>query len=242
VIYTLVFTVFWSFWEKGAHPLELPYVNTGFFVTAGMLNVSFFIHSIILPLLSTAKNPQNNERNVIVGFFLVGMCYTIVGIAGYFAYGTEPEYQPPNYLPQLILDVFELDNIPAFIARILFFCQLFAVYPLVLLLVRVQFFTMVKFESKIPMKFWIGLLNFVIISIGSLFGAFYPNYGRVLSVTGGLCGLVLSFIMPVSVHLLNLKKDRSESKLSKERFYSECFFHGIILLLGFSAAVGQFFT
>lgn len=104
---------------------------------AAMLSVSFFLHSIILPLLSTAEHPEHNERNIISAFTLVGLCYAFVGVAGYLAFGQRYD-ECDEDLPQIILQAYDLDNIPSFVGRCLFFFQLMTVYPLLLLISRVQ--------------------------------------------------------------------------------------------------------
>ena len=88
------------------------------------------------------------------------------------------------------------------------------------------------------------------------FRLIYPS-SLVLSVTGGICGLLLVFIMPIAchlkyqvfiqIHLLTRQTkiffltffSQSET-ISKAKFYASCGLHGGILLLGFTAGLGQF--
>jgi amino acid permease len=61
-------------------------VNSQFSNLAGCLCAGFFIHQCSIPIISNAANPENNLRNVFIGFLLVFFCYIIVGILGYYAF------------------------------------------------------------------------------------------------------------------------------------------------------------
>ena len=53
--------------------------------TLGVFAVSFFIHSIAIPIMKNNKNYQNNIRDLKLGFCLTGFIYISIGVFGAFA-------------------------------------------------------------------------------------------------------------------------------------------------------------
>jgi hypothetical protein len=62
----------------------------------GILGGGFYFHNISLPVIRGSKNPENNARDVFIGYFLVWFCYVSCGTLGYYGFtgssfaGTEP--------------------------------------------------------------------------------------------------------------------------------------------------------
>jgi hypothetical protein len=52
----------------------------------GMLAGGFYFHSIALPVIKNSKNPENNARDVFIGYLLVFICYCVVGTLGYYGF------------------------------------------------------------------------------------------------------------------------------------------------------------
>ena len=44
------------------------------------------MHNITLPIIRNSKKPENNVRDVFIGYFLVFLSYTLCGIMGYFGF------------------------------------------------------------------------------------------------------------------------------------------------------------
>ena len=65
---------------EGLRYLKL--VNTDFSALAGTLGVAYFFHTMILPVMKTNRQQENNERDVILGYLLVAITYIIVGVMG----------------------------------------------------------------------------------------------------------------------------------------------------------------
>jgi hypothetical protein len=52
----------------------------------GILMSSYFSHSFILPILKNNANPENNKRDLFLGYLLVFATYVIIGLAGYIGF------------------------------------------------------------------------------------------------------------------------------------------------------------
>ena len=57
-------------------------MNTDFSALAGALGIAFFFHTMILPVMKSNKNQENNERDVLIAYLLVAITYIIVGVMG----------------------------------------------------------------------------------------------------------------------------------------------------------------
>jgi len=59
-------------------------VGSHFAVLMGILGGGFYFHNISLPVIRNSKNPENNERDVLIGYFLVFLTYCFAGVLGYY--------------------------------------------------------------------------------------------------------------------------------------------------------------
>ena len=48
----------------------------------GILGGGFYLHNISLPIYRNSKNPENNVRDMFLGFLVVALSYIICGILG----------------------------------------------------------------------------------------------------------------------------------------------------------------
>lgn len=53
---------------------------------AGALSLGYFTHNIIIPIMKNNEHIQNNKRDLFLGYFLVFLTYTLVGILGYYGF------------------------------------------------------------------------------------------------------------------------------------------------------------
>ena len=61
-------------------------INTDFSKLAGMLGIGYFLHTVSIPIIRQNKNQNNNERDVLIGYFLVYLTYLFVGVMGYIGF------------------------------------------------------------------------------------------------------------------------------------------------------------
>jgi len=60
--------------------------NLNFAPLAGTLCTGYFLHTCALPVLRLSKNPEKNNRDLFIGYFLVYISYSVVGAFGYIGF------------------------------------------------------------------------------------------------------------------------------------------------------------
>ena len=60
--------------------------NPTFAPVAGILCPGYFLHVVGVPILRSAKEPKNNERDLFLGYFFVFLSYFILGALGYIGF------------------------------------------------------------------------------------------------------------------------------------------------------------
>ena len=76
----------------------IPLIGVSFFPVMGILGGGFYFHNMALPIVANAANPQNNTRNIFIGFLCVFMTYSLVGVAGVYGF-TGSKYA--EYVPSV---------------------------------------------------------------------------------------------------------------------------------------------
>ena len=64
----------------------IPLTGTQFMPLMGILGGGFVFHNMSLPMVHYAENPENNTRDLGIGFFLGFLTYSIVGLAGVYGF------------------------------------------------------------------------------------------------------------------------------------------------------------
>jgi len=60
--------------------------NLNFAPLAGDLCTGYFLHTCALPVLRSSSNPKKSGRDLFIGYFLVYVSYSIVGLFGYIGF------------------------------------------------------------------------------------------------------------------------------------------------------------
>lgn len=108
--------------------------NSGFPPLMGILGGGYYLHNITLPIIRNSKNPENNKRDVLIGYFLVFISYIVCGSLGYYGFSGSYFFDYINrnggQLGQNCLNMLDTKNALAIIVRFCTFCQLFAAMAL----------------------------------------------------------------------------------------------------------------
>jgi hypothetical protein len=94
----------------------------------GILGGGYYLHNISLPIIRNSKNPENNVRDVFIGYFLVFLSYVLCGTLGYYGFSgyyfthTMNEHE----IKSNCLLMFDTKNVFAIVIRFCVFCQLLA--------------------------------------------------------------------------------------------------------------------
>ncbi|KAF0687638.1 Aste57867_20622 [Aphanomyces stellatus] len=227
----LLFTIYFITYH-GVHVISshapMDHIDFGakstFGVLGGIVTLSFFIHNAIQPIIRHS-NPTYHSRDVTIAYLLVGLSYVVVGVLGYIGF-------PQGHIQQNFLDAFPVQDVFAFAARLSLLLQLATVYPLFFLIIRTQLFGLV-FQNAWPSLSRVMLLNVAIMTTTTLFAIYYPNVGDILRFTGAFGGLVLIFVVPLAIHLKQLKDRRTWPAAVSASF---------LVLVGLTLLVLQFVT
>lgn len=75
--------------DAGQDPEYLSYislVSTPFAPLMGILAGGFYFHNISLSVIHNARNPENNVRDVFLGYVATFLTYVICGVMGYYGF------------------------------------------------------------------------------------------------------------------------------------------------------------
>ena len=60
--------------------------SKGYGPLMGILGGGFYCHNITLSIVRGARNPENNVRDVFLGYFATFITYVVCGAAGYYGF------------------------------------------------------------------------------------------------------------------------------------------------------------
>ena len=112
---------------------------------ASILNIGFYLHTCAVPILRNAKKPQNNSRNLFIGYSIVFLSYVLIGSLGYYGmigsvftkyFVKEKAGKHAGEINQNCLDMFQYSSGLAFVVRLAIFMLLFSTYPMLNLMIR----------------------------------------------------------------------------------------------------------
>ncbi|CAD6190809.1 unnamed protein product [Caenorhabditis auriculariae] len=207
VVFLLVF-VFSKFLECGCNmnftdPHSIHYVNLfnwHFPALSGTLTLSYFIHNAVLTILRNQKYPENNRRDLSIGYTLVAFCYVFIGVTFFAAFPVQRSCISDNFLNN-----FGAGDILSSAARLFLLFQMVTVLPLLMFLVRSQL-SYAVYNVTWPGIWKVIGLNLALIAIAVTFATFYPNVGSILRYVGSVAGLIYVFALPSLVYIKNQKE------------------------------------
>lgn len=132
--------------EKEYHAY-IPLINSQFTPLMGILGGGYYFHNMSLSMLHNAEKPQDNVRNIAIGFFLVFCTYSLIGVLGVYGFTGEAfaAFEPSvNMIKENCLNMFASDNGMATFIRACILCQLLCVNTLLFGLLRSQILLLYK--------------------------------------------------------------------------------------------------
>lgn len=122
--------------DTGNKPYEafVAIFGTNYAVLMGILGGGYYFHNLSLPVIRNAKNPENNERDVFYGYFLVFLTYCFAGVLGYYGFlGDVFTDQKPSIdgIEQNCSVMFKTASIVGTLMRVFAFVQLLTVNSLI---------------------------------------------------------------------------------------------------------------
>ncbi|CAI2350081.1 unnamed protein product [Caenorhabditis sp. 36 PRJEB53466] len=234
VMYLLIF-VFSKLLECGVNmdftnPQSIHYVklaNMRFPALSGTLTLSYFIHNAVLTILRNQKRPENNARDLSIGYALVAFCYVFIGLTFFAAFPVQRSCISDNFLNN-----FGAGDVLSSTARLFLLFQMITVLPLLMFLVRSQLFYAIC-GTIWPGTIRVIVLNVALIAVAVGFATFYPNVGSILRYVGSISGLVYVFALPSMVYLRQSSAAGTLTPLKKYAHYG-------IIAVGVANLAAQF--
>ncbi|KAK6030043.1 transmembrane amino acid transporter protein, partial [Ostertagia ostertagi] len=214
---------------ESANGLLFHNFNRNFPALTGMLTMSYFIHNAIITMLRNQRNPENNVRDLTIGYGLVGFSYIFVALAFYAAFPL-----PRNCIADNLLNNFQASNPMSAIARVLIFFQLLTILPLILYLIRSQVSCAI-FDTPWPGRAKVLILNITVVCIGVLVAIYFPKVGNIIRYFGAFSGLMYTYALPCMVHM-------RIAKLAGKLTVFKIVVHVVIIIFGIANLVAQFFV
>lgn len=193
----------------------------------GTLALSYFIHNAVLTILRNQKHPENNARDLGIGYALSAACYILIGFMFFAAFPTVRSCISDNFLNN-----FGSGDVMSATARLFLLFQMITVMPLLMYLIRVQF-SYVFTGTVYPGFIYVCLINVLVITVAVFFAVMFPHVGSILRYVGSVSGLVYIFTLPCIVHLKRLE---IQGRLTR----TQLAIHGSIILLGVLNLIAQF--
>ena len=192
-------------------PRYIKLFNADFSPLAGALGIGYFLHTVSLPIVRNNANQKNNERDVFLGYMLVGFTYISVGIMG--SIGFVGSYFSEFYInnktavmEQNCMNMFDVKDGLAFFMRFALFALLFCCFPLINHFLRSLVFQLFFRDKEITQKIFLSV-NVVGLLVPTLITIFYPKIGSILGSIGAIAGLLIVYILPVITHLKKFKTE-----------------------------------
>lgn len=209
-------------------------------VFIGMMGLSLFVHSVLLPIAGSHSKlrtqPAAVKRDLGVAYTLAVVFYVVVGLvpAAAFELGRDllPAYRGQQMLPQNVLLSYPQSSIGACVGRAMLVLQIAIVYPILVAVIRKQFYQGC-WNIENPSNAQVTLFNLITAGFTTLVCCVYPNPGNVTCYVGTYTAVVYMLWLPLLVHLNASKRAGKSSKLSVS---------GNVLLgiIGTAVILGQF--
>lgn len=202
VFYLLGFVIFKAY-HWGIHLSFDPTLNPASFVPlfswnfpiyTGVLSLALFLHNLIITLLRAQRRPENNHRDLAIGYILVALTYLIIGTSIYIAFPLDK-----NCLQDNFLNNFESNDLFAFITRLFLMLQLTTLFPLLAYMLRTQVLSLFEKKPVSDDSYQLSrilMLNICLLTVCVFFSTCYPQIGTIIRYCGSFSAVILIFTLP----------------------------------------------
>eukprot|EP00927_Polykrikos_kofoidii_P029247 TRINITY_DN25329_c0_g1_i4.p1 TRINITY_DN25329_c0_g1~~TRINITY_DN25329_c0_g1_i4.p1 ORF type:complete len:639 (-),score=87.66 TRINITY_DN25329_c0_g1_i4:30-1796(-) len=207
-------------------PLETP---TSFYVGSvqqvghlvGMMGLSLFIHSVLLPIAGGHHKVRTEPKVVIrdlgIAMFLAALLYIVVGLVPAVAFelgkGKLKAYDGIKEFDQNVLLDFEPSHFAAALGRGIAVLQIGIVFPILIGVIRKQFYHGI-FNIEHPSWAQITIFNVSVATLTTTVVCTYPHVAAVNGIVGTFTAIVYMLWLPLVVNI-NASKDKGRVSCGK---------------------------
>jgi hypothetical protein len=205
----------------------------------GMMGLSLFVHSVLLPLAANhehiTQRPNVVKRDLGIAYVICVVIYIIVGLVPSMSFMLGHEIQPVykhlniQLLPQNALMAYPGDHTWASIGKTLLVLQIGTVYPILGAVTRKQFcvacFNVQEASARATL-----LCNLAMAGMTTATAALYPYPANVVGFVGAYTAVVYMLGLPIAVHLQAVKR-AGRASLSGAALHFLLFAGGSLMVL-----------
>ena len=195
-------------WHTKTRTISMFY--SGYPALLGSLCAGYFLHTCSLSIVRNSANPEKNNRDLFISYFLVFISYAICGVFGYIGYigydfksyflKQDPSDSNYGLIDQNCLLMYDFNDVKAFVLRLSIFLMIFTTYPLVAYFLN-DLIIKLFFKSMEPSRLVGMLLNLGINSFPLICALFIPHIATLLSIFSTVAGYLIIYVLPVFVYL-----------------------------------------
>jgi hypothetical protein len=211
----------------GTYTAFVPLFNSQFTPLMGILGGGYYFHNMSLSMLHNAEKPEHNTRNIAIGFFLVFLTYSLIGVLGVYGFTGQAfsEFAPSvNLIKENCLNMFASDDVTATVIRGCILCQLLCVNTLLFGLLRSQILLLhagltkgqdaVANESEIKLSRGKNcLLSFLMTLPPIALAIWYPYVGKLGALIAAFSTMFVIFVLPLATFTKAVYVEQCQSPL-----------------------------
>lgn len=195
----------------GEYTALIPLFGSQYMPLMGILGGGFYFHNMSLCMVSNAKHPEHNARNIVLGYFLVFLTYSMIGILGVYGFTgmAFAQYAPSvDLIKENCLNMFTSDNKAATFIRACILCQLLCVNTLLFGLLRSQVLLLHTGVTKgidnarhADIKLSRAknlLLSFVMMLPPLSLAIWYPYVGQIGALFAAFSTMFVCYVLPLA--------------------------------------------
>ena len=212
-----------------AYTAWIPLSGSQFTPLMGILGGGFYFHNMSLSLASNAKYPEHNTRNIFIGFLLVFLTYSIIGITGVYGFtgSAFASFNPSvNLIKENCLNMMASDDKLATFIRACILCQLLTVNTLLFGLLRSQIILFYNGVTKGIESVTQGqdeirlsrcknfMLSFTMTLPPLALAIWYPYVGKLGALIAAFSTMFVIYILPLATFTkaVKLQQDKQKSE------------------------------
>ena len=178
--------------------------------TLGIFALSFFIHNCIITIFRAAAHPAHNQRNLTTAYSITWVCYAGMGVLAGLCppLGNLAALRDTEIAGHSFLQVPQPGAMAGALlaARVAVVLQCVTVYPVLLYIVRAQFFTAFIYRKAYPGPLPVLLLSCLLAGCTTLVTVLRIPIATVLRFVGAIAALVCVYSLPVLVHAIESRR------------------------------------